>query len=50
MWEASSLPPCLSLTGIREQRGFMEEPVFLGQHANIHQSSAAGNLCGMEEP
>lgn len=21
MWEASSLPPCLSLTGMREQRG-----------------------------
>lgn len=50
MWEAASLPLCLSLTGIMEQRGFMEEPVFLGQHTNIHQSSAAGNLCGMVEP
>jgi len=26
------------------------EPVFLGQRTNIHQNSAAGNLCGMEEP
>lgn len=41
-----------SLSGIMEPAGggFKVKPVFFGQRTNIHQSSAAGNLCGMEEP